>query len=149
MIDSWPMFGPLDVPDVRPCLRCGEMMFDAGRNQKRHAECARRHNIERGMSLYEAAYSTGRVKQAMKWRHELVGYLRERDGDKCALCSKRVLFDVSTGPRGESDQGATVDHVIPRSHGGSNDLANLQLAHWACNRSKSNRGGVEQLRLVG
>lgn len=149
---SWPMFGPTTAPVAsvdRPCMDCGDMMVGVHPARKRCVECARVHNIGKVMGLYEAAYSTGRVRQAMRWRYELVGYLRERDGDKCALCSKRMRFDVTTGPRGDSDRGATVDHILPRSLDGTNDLANLQLAHWACNRAKNNRGAAEQLRLVG
>jgi 5-methylcytosine-specific restriction endonuclease McrA len=101
------------------------------------------------MGLYRAASETGRVKVAMHWRFVLVAYLRERDGDRCALCRKIMCFESSTGPRGESAKGATVDHIVPRSLGGSDDLVNLQLAHWSCNRAKGNRSGFQQLRLVG
>jgi hypothetical protein len=120
---------------------------------KRCPECARVRNIERGMSLYRTAcalhWEPGAVRRAVMWRWVLVGYLRDRDGDKCGICDRPMRFDVSTGARGESDEGATVDHVIPRSHGGSDDAANLRLAHWRCNRARGNRGGGEQLRLVG
>ena len=35
---------------------------------------------------------------------------------------------------------ATVDHIIPVIKGGHpNDLHNLQLAHWCCNRQKSDK----------
>lgn len=102
------------------------------------------------MELYEAAYKTGRVRAACYWRQNLVDHLRERDGAKCALCGDRMNFTVTTGPRGESDDGPTIDHIVPRSLGGTNELANLQLAHWRCNRAKGNRSlGMEQLRLVG
>lgn len=43
----------------------------------------------------------------------------------------------------------TIDHVIPISHGGDDTKANVQLAHFGCNNRKSNRGGGEQLALVG
>lgn len=34
----------------------------------------------------------------------------------------------------------TVDHIIPISRGGHpSDISNLQLAHWICNRMKSNK----------
>jgi hypothetical protein len=33
----------------------------------------------------------------------------------------------------------TVDHVIPVSRGGTDDLDNLQTACWSCNSSKGNR----------
>lgn len=44
---------------------------------------------------------------------------------------------------------ASIDHVIPLSVGGDNTRANVQLAHRRCNTAKNNRGGGEQLRLVG
>ncbi|MCD8207652.1 MAG: HNH endonuclease [Bacteroidales bacterium] len=35
---------------------------------------------------------------------------------------------------------ACVDHIIPISRGGHpSDLSNLQLAHWTCNRMKSDK----------
>lgn len=163
-LESWPEFGPPSPPRLpaavtKPCQDCGELMHAVANQRKRCVECARLHNISKIMGLYDVAVKliassphaerSLHMRRAMRWRYELVEYLRERDGVKCALCAKRMRFDVSTGPNGKSDQGATVDHILPRSLGGDNELANLQLAHWACNRSKSNRGRAEQLRLVG
>lgn len=139
---------PLGPPAPRHCLRCGGEMSGPP-SRKRHPECARLHNIERTMSLYRVAFENADVKRAMMWRYKLVEHLRERDGDRCALCRKVMRFGVTTGPRGGDDLGATIDHVLPRSLGGEDDLSNLQLAHWSCNRAKSNRGEPEQLRLVG
>lgn len=45
---------------------------------------------------------------------------------KCAICGKPVKF-----------KRMTVDHKIPISKGGTNDLSNLQLAHLTCNRAKA------------
>ncbi|NQY97326.1 MAG: HNH endonuclease [Henriciella sp.] len=36
-------------------------------------------------------------------------------------------------------QRVTVDHIIPRSKGGSDAAENLQLAHARCNKIKGNR----------
>ena len=43
----------------------------------------------------------------------------------------------------------TVDHVVPIAEGGDDTRANVQLAHFLCNSTKSNGGGVEQLALIG
>ena len=55
------------------------------------------------------------------------------DGDwigRCLICNGPLRFDARTG------SGATVEHIIPRSAGGSNDLLNLGLTHAACNYEK-------------
>lgn len=43
----------------------------------------------------------------------------------CHLCSD------------EDTPATTADHVIPRSKGGSDDVANLRPAHLACNQARS------------
>lgn len=52
-----------------------------------------------------------------------------RDGPICGIC-KRPLDDPKT---------SDIDHIYPRSLGGSNALTNLQLSHAGCNRSKQAR----------
>ena len=52
----------------------------------------------------------------------------------CGICGKPV--DKSL--RYPHPMSATVDHIIPVSKGGHpSDIDNLQLAHWCCNRQKS------------
>lgn len=85
-----------------------------------------------------------------KRRHGQTGkahhdYLRARDGDNCQLCGKRIDFTLPPGDK----RSATVDHIVPRSQGGTHDWANLQLAHHGCNSSKGTRPLGEQMRLVG
>lgn len=65
--------------------------------------------------------------------------LFQRQRGRCAYCHIPMLFDF------ESNYGqikpplrlATVDHVIPRSAGGTDDPANLVLACGYCNSRKS------------
>jgi len=140
-----PTFSPLKF---RQCKRCDAPMVARLNRKYCGDECRRLHNIARVMDLYEAAYLTGRVKVACHWFRELIGYLAERDAERCGICGKRVDITLKSGPRGD-DRGPSVDHVIPRSKGGSNDFANLRLTHWRCNRKRGNRGEIEQLRLVG
>lgn len=54
--------------------------------------------------------------------------------DVCALCG----LPVDKSLRYPNPMSATVDHIIPIARGGHpSDLANLQLAHLACNLAKS------------
>ena len=50
---------------------------------------------------------------------------------KCVLCG--------AAPEVDSAVRLHVDHIIPRSKGGSNDISNLQLLCAECNLGKSNR----------
>lgn len=135
---------------VKDCRRCAAPFVARSSNAKRCTECRRVEGIDRLMGLYVTAYETGNVHRAAAWRSRLVEYLRHRDGDRCLDpdCGKRMRFDLPSGPRGD-DRAPSIDHVIPRSLGGSDDLANLRLLCWGCNRRRGNRGGGEQLRLVG
>lgn len=65
----------------------------------------------------------------------------ERDGHNCYLCGQKV--DMSL-PR-TSRYGATLDHVIPLSKGGTDTMDNVKLAHWICNIQKSDKS-LEEYR---
>jgi 5-methylcytosine-specific restriction endonuclease McrA len=69
----------------------------------------------------------------------------DRDRWCCGICGLKV-DDKLTFPHPRS---ATIDHVIPLSHGGDHTRANTRPAHLYCNVSRSNRGGPEQLALLG
>jgi 5-methylcytosine-specific restriction endonuclease McrA len=55
-------------------------------------------------------------------------------GSNCAVCQEPIDLDLKRTSR----MGLTVDHWIPLSKGGSDDLSNLRPAHWICNLKKSN-----------
>jgi len=57
--------------------------------------------------------------------------LRERDGDKCWRCRRSMDFDL---PRGH-DEAPTIEHILPKSKGGTGTLDNLCLCHRRCNRA--------------
>lgn len=59
----------------------------------------------------------------------------------CWLCGKPVdcTADWRIGPL-----APTIDHVIPSSRGGSDDLDNLKLAHAVCNTARGDRPPTEQ-----
>jgi 5-methylcytosine-specific restriction endonuclease McrA len=64
-------------------------------------------------------------------RKRRVRALLARDGDLCWLCGKPL------------DGDATLDHVVPRSKGGSDALANLKLAHGRCNHRRGNADAAQ------
>jgi len=61
--------------------------------------------------------------------------LIERDGNSCHICNQDIDLSLARNSR----FGATIDHVIPLSKGGVDELDNLKLAHWICNIKKGNR----------
>lgn len=61
--------------------------------------------------------------------------LAAEDGAWCRLCG----FVVDMALKHPDPMSATVDHIVPRALGGSDDRFNLQLAHKSCNSSKRHR----------
>ena len=55
--------------------------------------------------------------------------LRQRDGDNCWRCKRPMRFDL---PRGHQ-HAPTIEHIRPKSRGGTNALDNLRLCHGRCN----------------
>lgn len=69
----------------------------------------------------------------------------ERDKWTCKLCHRKVnRRAVVPHPK-----APVLDHVIPLAGDGTHEPANVQCAHFLCNSLKSDRGGGEQLMLIG
>jgi hypothetical protein len=60
-----------------------------------------------------------------------------RDGWACVWCGRNLGF-----------QSATLEHMIPRAHGGSDGVANLCLACESCNHDRGDRPADEHLQVV-
>ena len=58
-----------------------------------------------------------------------------RGAGRCGLCGRRVSPKWPWPHR----LSPTLDHIRPTSRGGADERANLQLAHWGCNRRKGTR----------
>jgi len=61
--------------------------------------------------------------------------LRERDGDECWFCGL---------PMGDD---CTLEHLVPKSKGGSNALDNFALAHAKCNHAAADKPLVEKIAM--
>ena len=54
----------------------------------------------------------------------------------CGICGKPVDMQLKY----PHPLSACIDHIIPIAKGGHpSDIENLQLAHWTCNRTKSDK----------
>ena len=71
----------------------------------------------------------------------------ERDGWRCGICGKgvdgRLKYPHPMSP--------SLDHIIPidPSQGGTHTRDNVRCSHLVCNVRRGNRGGNEQLMLLG
>lgn len=129
------------------CQRCGRIYCARAPHAKYcSVECRLGVAADRVTGLYSLACT--KDMGGGSWRQLLVEYLIRRDGRRCAICKRKIDFTIKSGTKG-SRNGYSIDHVVPRSKGGTDDLANLRLAHWGCNQTRGNRGGGEQLALVG
>lgn len=66
-----------------------------------------------------------------------------RAAGRCHICHQKVDLTLS----GRDPYGPTVDHLIPLSEGGADELTNVALAHRQCNVRRGVRGEV-QLVLI-
>lgn len=64
--------------------------------------------------------------------------LYERDGWTCQICGE----PVNRTPWANDPRDATLDHIIPRSKGGTHDPENLRTACHLCNASRGDREEV-------
>ena len=65
-------------------------------------------------------------------------------GTHCAICGQPV--DMSL--RYPDPLSPTVEHLVPRSKGGTDDLSNLRVAHHTCNVRKGNRPKKAEQRRI-
>lgn len=110
----------------KPCVTCGAWMCTGGPNSARRyctSKCspARRRHVPKALRLS----------------------VLNRDGWICHLCGGRIPKRKWSGKA----KDPTVDHLIPMSCGGSDDMVNLAAAHHECN-TRRNTYGPAQLKLV-
>lgn len=74
-----------------------------------------------------------RIDSEVKRRAWLIRALINKHGGACAICGEQVSLKEP-----DAEDYATIDHVIARSRGGPEDIANLRLAHRGCNEARGN-----------
>lgn len=120
------------------CKSCGKLCTFRRYNSTRCRSC-------QTLFDWESKKSTNKKRNYAKVG-KVIPYVGERDGWKCSICFGKVKSKVYSC---DDKWSPTIDHVIPVSQGGTDDLSNLKLAHMICNSKKGAHGGNEQLLLVG
>ena len=117
------------IYDCDLCAEPIERPKPLGGRKRYHPDCA--------VIAQQARYRKKTVKRqsTTKPSGAWVEQILEAYGYICYLCNEPIDMKL---PR-TSKRGATVDHVLPLSRGGSDELENLRLTHWSCNRAKSNK----------
>lgn len=59
---------------------------------------------------------------------------------KCIHCNRRLSIAEDGAPISH----ATIEHILPRNHGGTNDVENLALACGSCNFEKGRRHDIRR-----
>lgn len=117
----------------KPCEWCDEVLevpVQKSLTQRRYHEAC---SLEAQRARYRIKTTKRRTLQKPN-RISADQVVREY-GDDCHICTQKI--DLSL-PR-TSKQGLTIDHVIPLSKGGSDEMENLRPAHWICNNRKSDK----------
>ncbi len=79
-----------------------------------------------GHKLQQPEISGKQYQQGTLYQYEVREYLLEKWNRTCAYCNA-------------SDTPLEVEHIVPKSKGGSNRISNLTIACVPCNQAKSNR----------
>lgn len=62
---------------------------------------------------------------------------RESADKRCPLCKRHMVLQGHGSKKRPPSNHATLDHIVPRSSGGSDDKANLRLICRSCNAAKA------------
>ena len=120
----------------RQCLECDDKFHTSRAWQKTCSyKCSKDYKNKRQRD--RSKNPEYRVRKNKRERERDHGYrkhwrfLCEAQEWRCAICGERL-------PKQSPDQ-IHVDHIIPVSRGGTDDLVNLQATHDSCNMAKGSR----------
>jgi 5-methylcytosine-specific restriction endonuclease McrA len=99
-----------------PCAACDRLMTHATYTEKRYCSVACRRAV-------------ARKRRGPRGYRKHAALVYERDDFTCWICDEPVDLTV----KAPHPRSATLDHIIPRSLGGTNDPDNLGTAHFICN----------------
>ena len=104
------------------CHRCGKK-----KGQKHHSLCENCWFKNMASRVFGDASKWGKIRDKFK-----------KQGGKCAYSGTKLM----------PGRNASLDHIVPKSRGGTNRLSNLQWVDRGVNTMKSNMSHEKFLRLV-
>jgi 5-methylcytosine-specific restriction endonuclease McrA len=132
-------------PAERMCMICGASFIVGialgGRNNGAKTcsdECSAKRQIVKAHT-YQARKRGAYVEQVIP------SEVFERDKWRCHICRRKL----SSATKWPHPRRPSIDHLVPLSLGGLHEKSNVKTACFSCNASKGNRGGNEQLLLIG
>lgn len=134
--EEWGKDVPLNAP-VRNCLHCGKA-FKPARRWIQHCSVKCGKQRSRKHESANARWHSKNIKRHAKAKGSVYtedvipSKVFDRDKWICQLCLKPV---DPNAPK-KSKWSASLDHIIPLTHGGPHTYANVQLAHLSCNSRK-------------
>jgi len=57
----------------------------------------------------------------------------------CALCRQTIIYTAYESNQPHSEYAWNIDHIKPKSRGGTNKLSNLQATHVRCNLAAADK----------
>ena len=137
---------PEDAPDHRKinagnCRNagCAKRAYCQGLCKRHYLKMKASEGVDWAILAYDAGGETGVRNKTDVYggSFEVVNRFAvyERDGWVCQLCGEPVDPDL----KGPDPMCASIDHVVPLSHGGDHSMGNVQLTHLGCNSAKGNR----------
>lgn len=98
-------------------------------------------NIPQTAQEHLSCFEKGRAierkeRPGKRHKEQLIERLLDRDGPNCCICGKPLGDDI------------TIEHWVSIKDGGNNSLANLGLAHEACNQAVDSKPVVEKVRIA-
>lgn len=123
------------------CFQCGRKFKQwSGGNQSPYCSSVCKHNSPM-MKAKRRKRRREEKSRSADVPFQVRLYIYERDGWRCQLCGKKV----DKSKMGTSHKKApSIDHILPKSKGGSDDTSNLQCAHVSCNSKKSVKMGGQR-----
>ncbi len=149
-------YTPKPLPSPITCPGCNKSVprIRWGGTRKRCTPCARRYaadqwalrNPERKREVMRKSTQRRRAQKRMTACENFSdGEIFDRDRWVCGVCREKINRRL----RHPHPRSASLDHIVPLSQGGPHTRANVRAAHLQCNVRRGNRGGGEQLMLIG